>query len=157
MPTMARILDLPTPEFRHQAIHVRRYRVANSNVHQTVYFPSPETNVYRASITGDLMIVESAAQELDSLDTKYTLRPFGLHRDDVTEIEQAEQRFGKISPIDDGWRKRFIFELSAQHGVYSFGRFATWRNLLLDDLVQDLDVIKKLISSSSYDNLKKSL
>lgn len=154
MPVVARILNVPAPEFHHQAIHVRRYRVSNSNVHQTVYFPDPSTTVYRASITGDLMIVESTENHND---IEQVLEPFGLLLDDVKQIEQAEQRFGKISPIDDGWRKRFIFELSAQHGVYSFGRFATWRNLLLDDLIQDLDVIKKLISSSSYDNLKKSL
>ena len=159
MPTMARIVGEQierAPEFRHQPIHVRRYRVLGASVHQTVYYADQDLPVYRASITGDLLIVEGIINDA-GVWLSDVLEPFGLSKSSVTEIETAEQRYGKISPIEDAWRKRFIFSLSQNFGIYSLGRFATWRNLLLDDLINDINVIKKLILSNSYEIMKKSL
>jgi hypothetical protein len=52
-------------EFQRAPIHVARYRVPKCAVYQTVYFPRPETSVYRASITGDLLIVEHVASDYE--------------------------------------------------------------------------------------------
>ena len=59
--------------------------------------------------------------------------------------------FGKIAKIDDAWRKQFIFEMSSKHNICSLGRFGTWRNLLLDDVLQDISVLKKLMNTTTYD------
>jgi len=36
------------------------------------------------------------------------------------------------------------------YNVYSLGRYATWRNILLDDVYHDINVIKQLMDSDGY-------
>ena len=121
------------------------------DVFETVYFPSPKLSVYRASITGDLLIVESKG-ELGQLDADAARLALGVDPADCELIDKGRQEFGKIVALPDEVRKRIMFELTHWHGIYSLGRFALWRNILLDDVVSDLDVIKRLLNSaSSYD------
>lgn len=140
--------DATAPQFNFAPIEVQRWRVPEADVFQTVYFPSPDTTLYRASITGSLLIAEYAGRA-----DMYDFFPaFGLNERDVLPIDNAKQRFGKIAPIDDTWRKNFIFRMSQQHNIFSLGRFATWRNILLDDVLKDCYVIKRLLTSASpYD------
>jgi len=59
---------------------------------------------------------------------------------------------GKILPIDERTRKRFMLWLTEKHGIYSLGRFACWRNILLDDVVSDVKKIEQLIEKGhTYD------
>lgn len=141
-------LLMPTePEFKYAPIVVRRWRIPEADVFQTVYFPSPETTLYRASITGDLLIAEYIGDSDD-----YDLFPaFGLHTEECSPIEKVSQRYGKIAKIDDGWRKNFMFELTHRHQIYSLGRFGTWRNVLMDDVLHDICVVKKLMNTTTYD------
>ena len=137
-------------EFANQGIIVDRYRVLNADVFQTIYYPSPNMATYRASITGDLLIIERtrAMTQMEFIDV---LGSFGLGNIDVSLIEQDHtQRFGKIRPIDDATRRNAIFSLTQDHGIYSLGRFAVWRNVLLDDVVSDAAVIKRLIAGGNY-------
>lgn len=138
------------PEFNFAPITVKRWRVPGADVFQTIYFPSPETTLYRASITGDLLI----AEYVDEADNYDLFEAFGLQECMCEPIEKVSQRFGKISPVEDAWRKKFIFDLTTYHNVYSLGRFATWRNLLLDDVLKDIYVLKKLMKTSSYERSK---
>jgi len=142
------------PEFRYASIAIQRWRVPGADVFQTVYFPDPVTTLYRASLTGDMMIAEFAG----TIDDAYPWEAaFGLTRAaDMTPIETATQRYGKILPIEEAWRQRFIYELTTQHQVYSLGRFATWRNILMDDVLHDLGVIKRLLTTSPYNRSKFS-
>lgn len=149
------------PEFRFAGITVERYRVEDADVYQTIYFPSPMTSVYRASITGSLLIVESMGgttpDEMEEVATAFGLYPTSFAAGGVQKwikLESARQSYGKIAPIDDGWRRAFIRSLTVDHGVYSLGRFATWRNILLDDIIQDIAVIKRLLVADSYDIVK---
>ena len=144
-------IDLPVSDviFKNAPITVKRYRIKDCDVFQTVYFPSPETSVYRASITKDLLIVESIGESLQNLYD--VLEAFGLNGNDIKDIDSTKQGFGKIYEVDDVWRKNFIYKLSLKHDVFSLGRFGTWRNILLDDVLKDVGVIKKLMSSSNYD------
>jgi len=137
--------------FSFQPITVRRFRVFNSDVFQTVYYPNPEVCTYRASITGNLLIVESVNDsDYENFSLREVLKPFGLYEDDVVELDKVNQSYGKIAPIDEDFRRAYVEYLSSQFQIYSLGRFATWRNILLDDVLQDLNVIKRLIVSDSY-------
>lgn len=154
MPILLDMLDLKAAArgetFHHQGIVVDRYRIKNADVFQTIYFPDPEWSTYRASITGNLLIVErDGRMASDGLDM--ILDAFGIDDADVELIDESHaQRFGKIRPIDDGVRRKTIFNLTTDHGIYSLGRFAVWRNVLLDDVVADAAVIKRLIAGGSY-------
>lgn len=139
------------PAFSYAPIVVQRWRIPNADVFQSVYFPSLSTNLYRASITGDLLIAEYV-DEAD--DTEELFDAFGLVREECVPIERVSQRYGKIAKIDDAWRKNFIFELTHRHRIYSLGRFGTWRNVLLDDVLQDISVLKKLMNTTTYDTFR---
>lgn len=139
--------------FLRAPIKVRRYEVPGADVFQTVYFPSPATAMYRASITGSLLIVESV------VDTRYNDDPyedgeavraaFGLN-EWPRLIEESQQRYGKIVALRDEARNALLWKLTSDHGIYSLGRFATWRNILLDDVVSDIDVIKRLSRAAPH-------
>lgn len=158
MPVLADALGLAVgggfPKFEHKAIQVLRFKIHNADVFQTIYFTNPDNAVYRASITGDMLIVEAVE---GAVDTEEVLRAFGLAFMEIDLISSTGQKFGKIAPIDDAWRRNFILRASVDHGIYSAGRFACWRNILLDDVVHDLSVIKRLIKlGDGYFNNKEA-
>jgi hypothetical protein len=136
------------PTFEHTSIKVKRFRIPGADVFQTIYFPSPFTPVYRASITGDLLIIE-ATQEMSHSDFLDVERAFDIR--EAEHLVDVEQRYGKIASVDEVWRKHFIHEMTARYNIYSLGRFGTWRNVLLDDIVNDISVIKRLIKSTPYE------
>lgn len=137
-------------EFRSAPITVRRYRVRDCDVYQTVYFPEPDLPIYRASITGSTLIAESVGEPLRiEAEAARLERVFGI-TGLTTPIESARQRYGKIAPIDAAARRALLYRLTSRYHVYSLGRFATWRNVLLDDLVHDIAVIKKLLIGDNY-------
>jgi hypothetical protein len=150
LPLTLAALGVPMPfECHRSPIFVDRFRVPRADVFQTIYFPASSTPVYRASITGDLMIVESIGADPDPGDIAMVLEAFGV--DAVDQIDSVEQRYGKIAPIeDDAARRSLLFALTRDHGVYSLGRFATWRNVLLDDVIGDISVIKRMLTADAY-------
>lgn len=147
-------LGLPSaerPALARAPIWVRRYRVDCADAHQTVYFPDHALATYRASLTGDLLIVEArsplddaaAADELGAV-----ADALGLDLSAILALESTEQRFGKIVPLADDERRAWMARLTIEAGIYSLGRFATWRNVLLDDVVADADVIRRMLRAS---------
>jgi hypothetical protein len=140
------------PEFNSRPVYIYRFRVKNCNLHQTIYFPAPTTHLYRASIVGDLLICECTTAE--ALPYSDILTAFGFHAHDIAHIDTTEQKYGKISPIDPVWRKQFMFELTQRYNIFSLGRFGTWRNILLDDVLKDIAVIRRLMNSPSYERAK---
>lgn len=142
--------------FNYAPITVRRWTVSGADVYQTIYFPNPNTSLYRVSITGNLLIAEYITPPLSKVDDGSSYfypfwEAFGISESDMQQLETANQRYGKIAPIDNAWRKQFIYHLSTQFNIFSLGRFATWRNLLLDDVISDLGVLKKLMNSGIYE------
>lgn len=139
--------------FVRAGIKVRRWRIPNADVFQTIYFPDLWHGLYRASITKDLLIAEFAENtEDDDRWMQELCAAFNVRFDEVAEpLETSEQRYGKIEPISDRERKKLLFELTQTHGIFSLGRFATWRNILLDDIVDDIAVIKRLLHANAYD------
>lgn len=140
--------------FERATITVERWRVAGADAFQTVYFPDMDTTLYRASLTGSTLILEYAGG-IDApgfAAPELAARAMGLDPESMTILETVEQKYGKIQPIPDATRKHLLFRLTHEHGIYSLGRFATWRNILLDDVVDDISVIKRLMrSGATYD------
>ena len=150
-------------KFGREPINVQRWRINCADVYQTIYYPEAEEPLYRASITGNILIIESMAGESfkDSyVDVDEVFESFGLNLSHMgggflQQIDDVEQKYGKISEIDERTRKSLLYELTARHGIYSLGRFATWRNILLDDVVDDIAAIKKMAAMSNYDLRKE--
>lgn len=143
-------IDTPGLTFQRERIFVYRATLppTEGSVFQTIYFPSADTPIYRASITGKTIIVESMrnviSTDLDKLEYAFGVETRNL------QWERGAQEFGKITPIEDESRRALLGKLTSEHNLFSLGRFGTWRNILLDDVVHDIAVIKRLIRSDGY-------
>lgn len=134
--------------FDRAPIQVMRFRIPNCDVFQTVYYPDPAHSLYRASITGDLLICEFADGAHGDWEREVA-HSFGIH--EWHPLESTKQAYGKIAPIDDRERKALVARLTTEANIFSLGRFATWRNILLDDVIHDIAVVKQLITASAYE------
>jgi hypothetical protein len=161
MPVLMKIVGWDTGlHFEHQPIWSLRTRITHpfTEVYQTIYYPGDEP-WYRASITGDLLIIESL-QEIPRQHAdipvgwaETVLRSdFGIQDPHYSFPTVHHQSFGKIAPCEDSERKAFILAMTDKWGLYSLGRFGTWRQILLDDLVQDIRIIDAMISERSIYN-----
>lgn len=123
----------------------------------TIYSARANDLWYRASITDGTLIVEGTGSppEMDAMNqlTAQVAWEFGLKASDFSHIKMHQSAYQKIADLDTAGResvKTFIMMLSQKHRIYSLGRFATWRpKLLLDDLVNDVRVICRLIDGES--------
>lgn len=131
--------------FGFSGIKVQRFRIPDCDLYQTVYFPSHDTYLYRATITGDMLIAESVGEKFDDMELLEDV--FGV--EGLAPLTETKQKYGKIAPIPEAARRGVIRSLS-ECGIYSLGRFATWRNILLDDLIHDIQHIKRLMESDNY-------
>lgn len=132
-------------------IYVTTADVTDCDLYQTIYYPGDETYVYRASVTGSQLIVEST-KELKQGDLAYIVNSFGINPSEVSNASYNKvQNFGKFVPLQDDKRKDLMYNLTKDYGVYSLGRHATWRKVLLDDVNQDINRIKRMIEHSAYD------
>jgi hypothetical protein len=137
-------------DFERSPIKVLRATLETPcDVHQTIYFPGDETPIYRASITGDKLIIEFVEFKTQ-LPLKIVGDAFGMKNMEVVDINVVDQKYGKIIPLERERREAILYELTRDYNVFSIGRFATWRNILLDDVVKDLDRVERLMGSSSY-------
>jgi len=153
--------EAESSDYQKQAIRVSRWRIPDCDLYQTVYFPELSTPIYRASITGDLLIVEEvhAKWNPEEEPLQWVRRAFGLSSDTEAfePLGETVQQYGKIDSLDPTVRKRLLYRLTSQHQVYSLGRFATWRNILLDDVINDIAVIKRLLRADTTYDVKKAI
>jgi hypothetical protein len=137
------------------------------DIYQTIYSANiNEPGWYRASIIGSYLILEYmtdnlwndvAFSEMDKADiehaaikdTEGALALFGIKHSEIGTINAKFQKFGKLKPIDDTQRRSFITGMTQQYGIYSLGRFATWRQILLDDVVKDVEIIDSFIQDKT--------
>ena len=160
MPALMKIVGwADRPEFPSQKIWTQKARIGSPEckVHQTIYYPDPLVPYYRISVVGDIVISEFIREPEASIGPhtmNVLMEDFGIQPDKIVDMKQSEQYFGKIKPINEELRKQFIFEMTSKHGIYSLGRFATWRQILLDDVADDIQHIEKFIrSNSNYNRL----
>ena len=130
------------------------------SLHSTVYSARVNDIWYRASLTGSELMIEGVGEEPElshaSDVLQYVAGHFGLRFEDIANWQVYPAKYQKIADLKSEDResvKRFVMWLSNEHGIYSLGRFATWRpKLLLDDLVNDVRVIARLIDGESTYN-----
>ena len=155
MPTLMKIVGWPdVPDFPHQKIWTQKAKIDSPecNIYQTIYYPDPLVPFYRISVIGDVVISEYVKEPEQGIGPHImtVLREdFGIQPTKLTDMKQSEQLYGKIRPINEDLRKQFIFEMTTKYGIYSLGRFATWRQLLLDDVVEDCQHVERFIRGSS--------
>lgn len=126
----------------------------------TVYVPALHKLPYRVSVTDSRLIIEISdsttgdgivdvwiEQAID--DSLEVLGLMSMKEYVMEHHVHKRMKYAKITPIDERVRKRFIMWASSEHGIFSLGRFATWRpGLLLDDLVNDVRVIQRIARDS---------
>ncbi len=145
--------QLPKEALASAPIYVTTATVGNCDLYQTVYFPELDTPIYRASITGNQIIIESMRQ-IDISATRNVIETFGLKNASFSNVVlNIEQKIGKFEPLEEEYRKQLMYDITTSLGIYSLGRHATWRKILLDDVVQDINQIQRMIKTSAYDRM----
>ena len=157
LPTLIDIIGVDTSlEFTHWSTVTYVAHVAEADAHLTVYFPEIDFPPYRATLTGDRLSVECMCHPGPAaLNT--VADALGLPRTLDWDAPEQSDGYGKILPVaDDRERRALILEATLHHNVYCLGRFGTWRNLLLDDLPHDVDIIRSLIAGDRYGHMRKT-
>ena len=151
LPIVLKSLGLYLGEsFKRAPIYARRYALPDcEGVYQTVYFPFADTPVYRASITDSTLIVESVEEPTPG-HMHRVFSAFGLDWNSSAIYSTTPQEYGTILDIERLKRRHMMSKLTDDYGIYSLGRFATWRNILLDDVVDDIAAIDKLAAADEY-------
>ena len=174
MPALMNIVDWPQhkrPVFKHHpiwsiVIEIPKYLPCEA--YQTVYNSDPTASWYRASITGNHAIIEVMEEPtywdmlVDELRKECLGGVFGLTNTMINYSELkhtvTKQEFGKISSeADDRLRCEFIMAMTTQYNIYSVGRFATWRQIVLDDVVDDVLRVRDMMLGNKYDMAAKYL
>jgi hypothetical protein len=160
MPALMSMAGWDAPKFNFRTITTITADIISPpiEVYQTLYYPGEEA-WYRCSITGNHLIIEiMGAHDNDVHYIQNALRnvtsDFGMSQYNEIEFDNVDlktQSYGKIAPIDNNIRQQFILAMSDRYGIYSVGRYATWRNILLDDVVNDVRQVEKFITQrNSY-------
>lgn len=131
-------------------IYVTRIAVEECDMYSTVYYPDKKLSIYRASITGETLIIESKGL-IEENEISIVMDSMGLSYSNCSVIlDNHIQPMGKLSEVNDSERRMMIYKMSHDHGVFSLGRFALHKNILLDDVAKDIRVIKSMMADDSY-------
>jgi len=143
--------------FRSKTIHIVRMVIPDCDSHCTIYYPDPAFSAYRASLTGNILTIEGM-KKIQTPDIEEIRVSMGLLYSSFPKIKDMKvyrQKQGKILPINERERTSLITQLTLSHRIYSLGRFATWRpKVMLDDVMEDIFVIRRLIEEGNYGSLK---
>lgn len=153
MPALMDLLDYkgPRPEFRSKAGTVWTATVPDCELYATIYYPGDQP-YYRASITGDQLIVECTKTVEPPINWERAIkRDFGLGNIELSPWLIKTQKYAKIDHTTEretSLARTFMHWATVNHNIYSLGRFATWRaGLLLDDLVKDVQKIDRWVGA----------
>lgn len=150
-------------DFQYLPIWVVNCVLPDIDLYQTIYIPDENDLPYRVTITGDKLTMEFSRQIEHTQLYKpaefvdYTLFD-GKQIPVDCQFNIKKQAFGKIVPIDNQSRQSFIMWATDMYNIYSLGRFAVWRPILLDDLVSDLQSIRSFMNTRNrYDRRKQGI
>lgn len=175
MPVLMKLLHYnDIPKFNYVNGFNINCTLPDSDAYVSVYIPDPKDSFNRVSLTGDKLTIEFSApdqtadqikQRISILQTSGNILSsvisrglwyLGINECKWHSEKISAQPYSKILPVNEGERRRFIVWATDQHGIYSLGRFATWRpGLLMDDVVNDVRVIRKIIKNGSYEHRMK--
>lgn len=130
-------------------IYVTTVHIPDCELYQTIYYPSLNNSIYRASLTGDKLIIESVC-DIDIYEVQYVLSTFVIDNYEVINFN-IKQENGKFLPLPEDERKTAMYTMTKHFDIYSLGRHATWRKIMLDDIPNDLRQIEKMIRNNAYD------
>jgi hypothetical protein len=166
MPSLMKALEYPKQiDFKYVHGFNLHAQLSDCDAYCSVYVPDPQYSFNRISITGDELIaeyslpnisvagVENLMSRLDpAKELSQVLDLLGLLNIEPKRAATFHlQRYSKILPIADAERKAFIAWATDKFGIFSLGRFATWRpGLLLDDLANDVMLISRWLNND-YD------
>jgi hypothetical protein len=157
LPMLCAKAGIEMPAFESFPIYTLKFKLVTMlvDVYQTVYNggDSYDGSWYRISIHGNEVTMESSSDKLHidpEIKAERACEILCICGASPFEIRLGKQLHGKIIPIDEHARQRAVAALTDQFNIYSLGRFATWRPLLLDDLVKDVRQIEKMINHGSY-------
>ena len=175
MPVLMKLLHYnDAPKFNYVNGFNINCTLPESDAYVSVYVPNPKDAFNRVSLTGDKLTIEFSAPDQTSDEVKRRVDVIKSNDVILSElinralyylslegckwhsVKVSMQPYSKILPVDEGERRKFIVWSTDQHGIYSLGRFATWRpGLLMDDVVNDVRVIRKIIKNGSYEHRMK--
>lgn len=144
---------LPKQALSSAPIYVTTAMIPHCDLYQTVYFPDLNVPIYRASITGGQLIIESMSRIEMSDVSGLANHVFGINGVCNVDSFNFEQKIGKFEPLDEEYRKQLMYDITTALGIYSLGRHATWRKILLDDVVNDIKRIESMLKTSAYDRM----
>jgi len=146
--------NMVIPDNVTKPIYVRRYKIIDCDAYMTYYYTDPSFNVYRSSISGNTLIIESMSP-INEHDVEEVLVSFGIKRSMLYDEElEVKQKNGKMSPICEKTRRDFISRATLDYNIYSLGRLALWRSIVLDEVYKDLLKIKSMINKDHYEHLR---
>ena len=153
MPIIMKIVGWKNiPEFKYKTIWSQKTIIKKPEVmiNQTIYYPDPFVDFYRISITNNIVTTEYIKEPHNAgPDIMGALRDdFGIEAKELSPIIMSEMKYGKLLPIDEKIRKEFILYLTQKYNIFSIGRFSTWRQILLDDIVKDIKIVEGLLGDS---------
>lgn len=141
MPVMARLAGVPcSASFICLPIGVRRYTLhTRSSICQTLYVPSRDYQTYRITIHNQEVMVEHviSGHPYQESEVEDLIGWLGVGIKDLELVSSHIQEFGKIIPIEEMVRKRIMYQLTSKANVVSLGRYATWKSLRVEDVVED--------------------
>lgn len=156
----------PRPKFNSQPGWVIRGQLSpnlDSRISATLYSPHNDNSWYRASITNSEVIIEGmdGYDHLGTWDTvrgvekQFSLPPGSVLDRSISLRKSPYQKIEALSGVDIEYARRFIIAMTENFGIYSLGRFATWRpSVLLDDIVKDVRAIERLLDGDSGYSLR---
>lgn len=160
MPDVMKMLEYPTrPKFEFRPVYTTNTDILypEVDVYQTIYYPGNE-KYYRVSITKNRLIVEYIKEPSNEdeymsdvikiLENDFRI-DFNSSRSNLGSTVYNHMPIGKMAPIDERLRKKFIYELTDKYNIWSFGRNGIWKSIRLDDLYHDLMKIDKMVRNSS--------
>lgn len=148
LPKMLSVCGMDSSEnFSAHPISVVRSKLnIKSNVNQTIYVPDSNYDAYRITLQEQDIIMETISVNKEKMEQDFIslVNFFGVNKFDCSGMSFHEQKLGKIISIDDGKRKGLIGKLTKEFNIYSFGRYAIWKPIRIDHLLDDVEIIKKL-------------
>ena len=166
MPVLMDALAWPNIEpFRFRNGHTIALDVPGADAYFSLYIPAPGNPASRVSMTGSRLVIEipdhdnCMTDEFLNTTVQNVCFMIGVDFNSLSgmDVDLRRNHILKILPYDEEDRRRFIRWASEEHGIYSLGRYATWRpGLVLDALPKDVRAIKALITTDSQLDTKGS-